>query len=183
MKWSIKKLIAASFFAAAIFGLAFVLGNAITSTFGPGMSGFVSTIFTTLLIVISARITQTKGIFTFTVTLFTILAIPTNLFGPAGPHKIIIGFITGLSYDLVWELFKRNKHSLKVAAFIATAISLILVYFLMKFLNHPKISSLASIIFWAPIVYGFLGVIGAIIGDSIYNKYLKTSGYVKFIQE
>jgi len=183
MKWSIKKLIAASFFAAAIFGLAFILGNAITTAFGPGMSGFVSTIFTTLLIIISAKITLSRGIFTFTVTLFTILAIPTNLFGPAGVQKIIIGLITGLSYDIVWELLKRKKHSLKIAAFVATAISLVLVYFLMKYLNHPKINSLASIIFWAPLVYGALGTIGAIIGESIYEKYLKNSSYVKFIQE
>lgn len=183
MNWTIRKLVAASFFGVAIFGLAFILGSAITTAFGPGMSGFISTILTTVMIIISAKITNARGIFTFTVTLFTILAIPTNLFGPAGPQKIILGLVTGLSYDLVWELMKRSKHSLKIAAFVATSISLVFVYFLMKFLNHPKISSLASIIYWAPFVYGILGVVGAYIGESIFKKYLSGNSYVKFIQD
>lgn len=178
-----KKLLTISFFSAAIFGLAFVLGNAITTAFGPGMSGFISTIFTTLLIVVSAKVTEMRGVFTITITLFTILAIPTSLFGPPGPQKIIIGLLTGLCYDLVWELMGRSKHSLKVAAFIATALSLILVYFLMTKLDHPKLESLKNIIYWAPFVYGLLGAIGAMLGESIYSKFLKDNSYVIFIKE
>lgn len=184
LPWNLKRFITALFFAVATFAISFVLGNAITTMFGPGTSGFVSIFFTTVMVVVAARITEARGVFTIVVTVFTILAIPTNLFGPPGPHKIIIGFFTGLTYDVVWELMKRKRWSLPVAAFVSTALSLVLVFFLMKYLNHPKLETLQKIILYAIPIYGIMGFFSAWIGNNtIYDKFLQNNGFIKFIKK
>lgn len=172
-RWNLKRAFIATVFAAATFALAFVLGNSITVAFGPGTSGFVSAIFTTILVVVSANIVQRFGVFTLMVTLFTVLAIPTNMFGPPGPHKIIIGLITGLTYDIVWYglcSVKFEKVALPIAAAVATGVSLLLVYQLLVYLGHPKMETLGKIVLWMTPIYAILGLLGGWLGNLIYAR-------------
>ena len=82
----------------------------------------------------------------------------------------------------MWEILKRKKWSLIWAAGIATAVSLFCVFVLLKAIEPEKAVKLAKIIFWAPLVYGILGALGAYLGNGIYDKYLSKNQFVKFIQ-
>ncbi len=178
-KWNLKRFFLTAVFAAATFVASFVFGNAITVALGPGMSGIVTIIITTILVVICARLVETMGVFTLMVFLFTFLAIPTNMFGPPGPHKIVIGLITGIVYDVVWNLTGRRKFSLPFAACVATAISIFLIFGLMVYLDHPRKEYLQTILKYIVPLYAFLGFIGGWLGYWIYEKRLASLSIVQ----
>ncbi len=173
LRWDLKHAFVAAVFAAATFAIAFVLGNSITLALGPGTSGFVSAVITTILVVVGANIVRRLGTFTLMVTLFTVLAIPTNLFGPPGPYKIAIGACTGIVYDLVWftlSKLKLEKLALPAAAAVATGVSLLLVFWLLSYLGHPKTDDLRKILVFAVPIYALLGLLGGWLGNVIYGR-------------
>jgi len=168
--WAPKQVVLVAVFAAATFAVSFALGYAVTMSLGPGTSGVFTIVATTVLVVVCARIVPKKGVFTILVTLFTLMAIPTSMFGPPGPHKVIIGLLTGLVYDLTWNLTGRRRFSLPVAAAMATAASIALIFGLMILLGHPRVSYLRSIMYYIVPLYGALGFLGAWFGNWIYDK-------------
>lgn len=172
VKWTLKRFFLTAVFTAATFAASFVLGNAITIALGPGSSGIATIIVTTVLVVICARLVETFGVFTLIVFLFTLLAIPTNMFGPPGPHKIIIGLITGIVYDTVWNITGRKKFSLPFAASIATAVSISLIFGLMVYLDHPRKDYFQATLKFIIPLYAILGFVGGLIGDWIYKRSL-----------
>lgn len=177
--WTVKRVFLTAVFAAATFAASFALGNAITMAAGPGTSGIATIIITTVLVVICARLVETTGVFTLIVTLFTILAIPTNLFGPPGPHKVLIGLITGLVYDVVWNLGARKKFSLPIAAAIATVVSILLIFGLMTYLHYPRADYLKSVLKYIGPMYAVLGFAGGLIGNWIYDRSLSRLSVVQ----
>ena len=178
-KWNAKKIFLTFIFSAATFAASFVLGNAITIAFGPGTSGIATIVVTTILVVICAKLVETRGVFTILVTLFTVLAIPTTMFGPPSPLKILIGFATGFVYDLVWYLIPSKKFSLPLAAALSTIVSIVLIFFLMSFLSYPKADYLRSILYFVIPLYGTLGFLGGVIGEKIYDKSLANLSLIK----
>jgi ABC-type thiamin/hydroxymethylpyrimidine transport system permease subunit len=178
-RWTVKRLFLTAVFAAATFAASFALGNAITLTLGPGTSGIATIIVTTVLVVICARLVETPGVFTLIVTLFTVMAIPTNLFGPPGPHKILIGLLTGLTYDLVWNITGRRRFSLPIAAALATAVSILLIFGLMTYLHHPRADYLKSVLKYIGPMYALFGFLGGVIGNWIYDHSLSRLSVVQ----
>lgn len=169
-KWELKHYVTCGVFAAATFAISFIIGGAVTATLGPGTSGIFTIIITTILIIVCSRIVNFFGVFTLVVTLYTLFAIPTTMFGPPGFPKLIIGFLIGVTYDVIVTIGKRNKKSYPVAAFFATAISIILIYYLLVILGHPRADYLRGILYYAIPLYGVLGGVGAILGNIIYDK-------------
>lgn len=173
--WNKRLLYVACVFAAATFAASFVLGSGITLAFGPGTSGVATIIITTTLIVIGANIVDRRYYFTLTVTLFTVLAIPTTMFGPPGVHKILIGLVTGITYDFVWALCDRmsrlKRVALPLAAALSTAVSITLIYGLMLlvFPEHKGLGTLQKYLPYFILVYGVLGFLGALLGNWIYS--------------
>jgi len=178
-KWSPKQLVLVAVFAAATFAVSFALGYAVTMSLGPGSSGVFTIIATTILVVVCARIVPNYGVFTLLVTLFTVIAIPTNMFGPPGPHKIAIGLLIGIIYDLTWNLLGRRKYSLPIAASIATACSIVFILLLMMLLGHPRVDYLRSILYYAVPLYAGLGFAGAWFGEKIYEKRIRGLPIIK----
>lgn len=175
-KWNAKSFFICVIFAAATFAASFILGGSITLAFGPGTSGIFTIIITTILVVICANIVEKAGTFTITVTLFTVLATPTTIFGPPGPQKIFIGLITGFVYDMVWLLTRKNnllrKYSFPIAAALSTAVSIILIFQLMVYLGHPKADFMKKILYYLIPLYAILGAVGGWLGNKIYTKTL-----------
>lgn len=182
LPWSSKRFFFTVVFSTATFAASFAIGSGITIAFGPGLSGIATILITTIIMVIGANSIKTRGYFTVAVMFFTILAIPTQMFGPAGPHKIFIGFLTGLIYDLVWTIAGRNRtFSLPIAAAVSTAFSIIFILTLMKLFypDHMAIETLSRLWMLFSPIYGALGFIGAWIGNYIFNKSIKDSPLIK----
>lgn len=181
-KWSMKRFFVAIVFAVTIFAVTFALGAAVTAALGPGTSGILTIIITTILIIIAAELVQARGVFTVVVTLFSILAIPTSIFGPPVIAKIGIGFVTGLAYDLVWELCGRRPRGFIVAAAVATAVSILSIFVVMTWVNHPRLDFMRKAIWYLIPLYAALGGVGAWLGHSVVWKRLERAGFVKQLQ-
>ncbi|MCD6565381.1 MAG: hypothetical protein J7K53_05515 [Bacteroidales bacterium] len=156
-----------------VFTLAF--GFPITAALGPGTSGLVTTVITTMVVVIGIRIANRPFAAFLIILLFSILSIPFPFFGPIGPHKIILGFVVGLFYELHSLHFLRisSYWRLVIASSVATCVSLWVMYGMMIFFNLTGIEKLRGFVLVGSIVYAFLAAIGAIIGQKIYFKTLK----------
>ena len=181
-KWKLKHYFICGVFSAATFAISFLLGGAITASLGPGTSGIVTIVITTILVIICARIVELPGAMILVVTLYTLFAIPTTMFGPPGLPKVIIGFLTGLIYDFVITIGKRKKWSYPIAAFFATAISIILIFYLLVILDHPRADYLRNILYYAIPLYVVLGFIGAIFGNWLYDKNLLKLDIIKSLK-
>jgi hypothetical protein len=185
LNWTKKRFFVTLVFAATTFAASFVLGSGITLAFGSGTSGVATIIITTVLIVIGGSIVETRGYFLVAVTLFTVLAIPTSMFGPPGPHKVIIGVLTGLVYDVIWDVTGRKRLSLPSAAAVSTAVSILLIYGLivMFFPEYPKLETLRRLLKYLVPVYGVLGFFGGMLGQWIYGKNLAHLSAIKMLKE
>lgn len=176
-KWNGQCFFMAAAFSAATFAASFVLGSAFTAVLGPGTSGITTIIITTILVVIGALIINTRCIFLVMVMLYTIFAIPTNMFGPPGLQKIFIGLITGAIYDLFWYLttsLKLKRYALPTSAAFATGISIVLIFWLLVILNHPRAEFLKKALIYIIPVYAALGFVGALLGEWIYDKNIRS---------
>lgn len=183
--WSRKRFFVALVFAASTFAASFVLGSGITIALGPGTSGVVTIVITTVLVVIGANMVRTRGYFVVVVSIFTLLAWPTSMFGPPGPHKILVGAATGLVYDLVWSITGRRKFSLPIAAALSTAVSILLICLLITvfFPEHPKRDTIQKLLKYLIPVYAVLGFIGGCLGNWIYAQYLARLSTVKILEQ
>ncbi len=183
--WSLKKIFIVSVFSSATFAVSFAFGEAITATFGPGTSGIITIIMTTILVVICGKIVDVLGTFTLLVLIFSILAIPTTIFGPPGPQKIFIGLGTGIIYDILWYILDKNpfeklkRISPAISASGATGFSIFLMLELLKWLNYPKKEILEKWFVPFLIIYSALGFFGGYLGNWIYENHLKDINIIK----
>jgi len=184
-QWTAKRLYLVIVFAIATFAASFLAGAGITAAFGPGMSGVATIIVTTIVIVVGANIAGTRPYFTIAVTIFTLLAIPTSMFGPPGPYKVVVGLITGIAYDLAWELTGRRRFSLPIAAAVSTAVSIFCIYKLMviAFPTHPRLPDLQRLLPYLIPAYAVLGFIGGWIGNKVYTRSISRISVLRSLQE
>lgn len=179
MRWSSKRLLIALCFGVATFAVSFILGSGITMALGPGTSGLVTIIFTTIIVINGARIVEAPGVFSVMTLTFATLAIPTTQFGPPGVAKVLVAIVTGIVYDLTWLLLGRTRLASGLAAAISTMTSLVAIFLLLVFLGHPRADYLRGILPYALPVYGALGFVGAMIGEWVYRNHLSSLASVR----
>jgi len=162
-------------FAVSTWVLTLAFGFPITAALGPGTSGLITTVITTIVVVIGIRIINKPFAAFLIVLLFSILSIPFPFFGPIGFHKIILGAVVGIIYEIHNLPFLRisSYWRLVIASALATCVSLWVMYGMMLIFNLPGIDKLKSFVLIGSLIYGLLAAIGAIIGQKIYYKTLK----------
>lgn len=173
--WGVREPLVCGATAGLTFAASFVFGGAITTALGPGTSGIVTIVITTIVVVFGAKLVDEIGALTLIVTLYSIFAIPTNMFGPPGPAKIIVGILVGISYEITVFGFKRlGREDLGyISAGAVGAIFAIFLIWGVLILVDPQgatASRLGDVILWIWIPYGILGVIGGWVGIRVYNQ-------------
>lgn len=179
---SSKDLVTCGVFAAVTFAASFTLGGAITAAFGTGMSGIVTIIVTTVIVVVGARIVDKFGAMVVMVTVFSVLAIPTTMFGPPGPHKIIIGLVTGIVYDLVISVFRRSNWGYRLAGGAAALLAIFAIWALLLALNMPGADKIGRVIQYIAPLYFVLGVIGGHLGVWLFDGSLRRLAVVRHLR-
>jgi hypothetical protein len=179
VRWSFKRFLVALAFGVATFVVSWVLGSGITSVLGPGTSGLVTVIFTTIVVIAGARVVEAPGVFTLMTLVFALCAIPTTQYGPPGPQKLVVAIVTGVVYDVIWLALRRTRIASALAAAIATAVSLLAIYRLLVFLSHPRADYLRKTLPFALPLYAILAFIGAIVGEWIYRNHLQNLSAVR----
>lgn len=95
-----------------LFGINFALQALVFLFEIPGASGFLSGLTVPLVLAIICQITRERGTATIAWTLYSLLAIPTQLMGIPGPYKAVLGLLGGLAYDAGYSLLRGRRAGL-----------------------------------------------------------------------
>lgn len=185
-KWESKDFVICGVFAALTFAASFLLGSAITAAAGPGMSGLATIIVTTLIVVVGARIVDKFGAMILMVLLFSLFAIPTTMFGPPGPHKLLVGLVTGVTYDATISVFRRHAWGYRLAGGIGAVVAIFAIWALLASFKLPGTEryahKIATAIHYLAPIYFLLGVVGGHLGVWFFDKSLKDLAVVKSLR-
>jgi hypothetical protein len=188
MKTLLRKTYTILIFAVITWVVTIVFGYPITATLGPGTSGIVTVIITTIIMVVGIRVANNVWAPIGIVTLFSILAIPFPFFGPQGWQKIILGFLVGVIYTFSLTPLPAKRRSVQIwrmtiIAALATCASLWIMFLIMQRFNLPGAEKLKAFVGIGSTVYGVLGGIGAFLGEMIYDRYIKNLSAAKQLQD
>ena len=168
------------------FILAFGLGVAVNTLTGiPLTGGIINGIIVGSVITIGVKGANRFGSATIIWVVFAILAIPTTTFGFPGWYKPIVGFFSGLIWDiLVFFIFNKSRNFLKYivpAGFGAVAIT-IGVFMFMGWFGIPGYDRLKEFLPYLAPIYFLISAVGAWLGLILYKKYLSSNRYIQGLQ-
>jgi len=164
------------------FAVSFLLGGAITAVAGPGTSGIVTIVVTTMLVIIGAKIVNRFGAVTLMVTVFSVVAIPTTMFGPPGPQKVLIGITTGIVYDLTISVLQRRKIGYIMAGGLSSLYAILAIFTVLVWLRLPSAERLRHLLIYFVPVYTLLGGIGGWLGVHVFDRRLSKLAVVRNLQ-
>ena len=170
-------------FGALAFALAYIIGMALTLATGiPIASAAANGIVVCFIMVLGTKIIDKHGAFTLMTLVYSVLAIPTLLLGPPGPHKIIIGLGMGIVFDLIILITKKQSwgYILGSIVFIASGVSLVL--YSMVLLGLPGIERLKQAFVILILVSSLPASIGAFLGIKVFHEKFEKFSLVKDLQ-
>ena len=106
------------------------------------------------------------------------MAIPTLIFGPFGPIKILFGIGTGLIYEVTTFALKRTPMSYIVAAGVSAFVSVYLIYFGSIWLVGAPSPTLAKYRDYFAVAYAILGALGGFIGTRVFIRIQRNTASV-----
>ena len=146
-RFTTKQLVLLALIAAFIFvfDMAFVSG--IEAVVGvPGVGVLVDTIFVLAIATIGGLIVRKPGTFTIIILIYSTLCIPTNIIGPPGAYKLLIGLFLGLFADIVLALFHYRRLGYLISLPIANVLVFPLLLYMMIVLALPGAQELQNTI-------------------------------------
>ena len=165
-----RSLVVGTVFGALVFVVAFVGGFAITAAFGPGTSGVITATSTSALVVLAGHLAARFPTLLTANFVFAALAIPTSLFGPFGPLKILFGIGTGLIYEGIVALMQRSDKSFIISAGASAFVSVYLIFFGSSILIGVVSPTLQKYLHIFALVYGVLGALGGVLGNYLFRR-------------
>jgi ABC-type thiamin/hydroxymethylpyrimidine transport system permease subunit len=183
-KWALSDFVFAGITGALIFAVAFLLGAGIILASGiPATGGIVNILVAVLLMAIAKHIKPKFGFAMLSLTITFAIAIPTIIGGTPGVYKIFVGFIIGLIFDLSIYLFRNSNKSYLLAGCLGAMTSIVSIFFAMKILGLPGIDQLTPLMKYLVPLQGVNGLLGAFLGNLIFNKRLKKLPAIKRIMQ
>jgi hypothetical protein len=178
-----RELAISGVFGALVFVAVFILGSGVLLVTGiPATGGLVNMLVAIFLAVVGAKIIDKFGTITVMLTVTGIISIPTLSFGPPGLHKIPMMFLVGLIIDLVASVLKRENKGYIIGGSIAGFLAPIFIYSTLILLGLPGAEKLEPLLIPLMLVYAVLGLIGAYLGVTTYDKKLKHLSVVQSLK-
>ena len=170
--------------AAIGFAAAFVIGSGVIALTGIPMTGsLVSGLVFFTVFVIGIRGVPRFGSATIAVLLFSILSIPTSIFGPPGIYKVLLGALVGLLFDLMIHLFKKKDWGYIIGAALAEEVAVLGVLAATLILGLPGAEKMKSLILIMLVAQFVVGFVSGYLGIYIYNKKLAALNLFKRLAE
>ncbi|MBI2142553.1 hypothetical protein HYU15_03645 [Candidatus Woesearchaeota archaeon] len=139
----------------------------------------VAAVFFALL----SLIVRKFGAVTIAAGVYSLIAIPTVLFGPPGVYKLFLGIILGLLFDSLLMAFRYSRTGYYVAAAVSYATVVPATYLALLFLGFPAAERLARFVPYLMIWYVIAVIATVWLTMLIYEKKLKNLKVVKQLQE
>jgi len=181
-RFTTKEIILIAVLAAFMFIIDFFIVAPINTITGVhGMGFLIDVIFINAIVTIFALITRKFFSVTILYTLFGLLVIPTSIMGPPTPFKIILGFIIGITADLIIWISKYKTIGFVFGVAVANALSYPIGLLFAILLGLPGVEALRDAILFLTIGVLLLGILGDIFGVWIFKK-IKNKQIVKQLQ-
>lgn len=179
-EWTLRDFIFSGIAGALVFAVVFLLGSGIILATGiPATGGIVNIFAAVLLMTIAVRIIPKFGFATLTMAIVFSIAIPTIVGGPPGAYKPIIGFLLGLSFDVIVTFFRRSTLSHILGGAFSSALSITAIFFAMLILELPGVEQLQPLLKFLIPIQALNGALGAWAGNTIFKKRLENLPAVK----
>lgn len=177
-----KELVFIALLGAFVFVLDFALVVGLEAVMGiPGVGLLIDTIILVAIAIVGAKIVPKFGVFTIWALIYAALAIPTNIIGPPGLYKLVIGLTLGLLADLILFLFRYKKSGYYLCLTISNVLTIPLLYFFLVRLGLPGADELKSaVVYFIPIII-IEGLVGTLLGLKLYDK-IKSKSFVRQLQ-
>jgi|GEM_PF-3249061 len=159
---------------AVSFLVAFVLGTALNLATGtPLTGGLANAVLTAAALTTGVCAMPTFGTGTFLWLVFAFLSIPTMTMGPPGPHKLLVGALGGLLWDVSLYVCRGRKWAFPLAATVMTGAIVVLTFGTLVVFGLPGADKLAKALPFLLVVYLPLGWLGGWLGEHIYATRLR----------
>jgi hypothetical protein len=182
-RFKTKELIVIALVGALLFLIEFLISSVISKVLGlPAVGFLVVIIFWTAIALLGGIIIKKIGTFTLMALIYSLLAIPTEVFGPPGIYKIVPAVLVGGLIDLFVYLFRYKKWAYYIGCSLGQLIGLFLfiaAYFLLGF---PGKEEMIASLWFLIASYGGLALIGAWLGFIIFNK-IKNKTIIKQLRD
>lgn len=181
-KWELNDFVFAGITGALIFAFAFLLGSGIILATGiPATGGVANILVAVFFMTIAKHIKPKFGFATLSLAITFALAIPTIIGGPPGVYKIVVGILIGLTIDMTIFLFRNTNISYLIGCSLGAMVSIISIYFAMIIMDFPGIDKLEPLMKYLVPLQGVNGIIGAFLGNKVFNSRLKSLPAIKKI--
>lgn len=181
LKWITKK---DSVFIAIVAGLSFIIENSLglilfpLAGSVPLIGGTLSAIPDAAIIFLGAYLVPRRGAVLLFSTLLLTLSVVTPSFGPPGFYKIFIGIALGGIFELVL-LHNRSTGLYILATGLAFSLSVPIVFVVWTYMGLPSVALLRSRLPLLIAIYFVEGLLGALIGNFIYQSRLSKMAAVQ----
>lgn len=181
-QFSTKQIIFIALMAALLFALDLALVSGIDAAVGiPGTGVLVDSLLFVSIATIIGLTVRKFGTYTWLAFIYSVLTVPTNLLGPPGIYKLILGLILGLIADIVVIIFKYKKIGYILSLTIANTLLIPFMLFALKFLKLPGADELAKLLWFFIGIVVIESIIGAWIGIKLYDNKISKIKVVKQI--
>lgn len=174
-----KEIIFLTFTGVLMFVVDFIISTGIDAATGiNGIGYMVSGFIFVALGIIGAYTVKRFGSITILGLIYGVLTTPTNILGPPGAQKILLGLLVGLIADFIVWIFKRKRLGYYLSFTIGNLITLPAWIGILILFGLPGVEEIMSIIWIIVGVYIAQGLVGAWIGLRVYDK-IKNKGVIK----
>ncbi|MDP3114071.1 MAG: hypothetical protein Q8M98_04760 [Candidatus Cloacimonadaceae bacterium] len=175
---SLRGSIIAGSFGGVLFGINFTLQLLVGMFRLTGASGFLTGLTVPFFLAIASRMNRQWGTATIIWTLYSFLAIPTELMGVPGPYKLLVGFMGGLAYDVGYCGLKCKPFALYIALILyVVMLSLgFYVVFITGLVQDIVGGSILKILTIVPLVFIIEGMLSTFAASRFMKKYSRLFG-------
>lgn len=182
--WELNDFVFAGITGALIFAFAFLLGSGIILATGIPATGGIANIFVAVILMTIAKHIKPKfGFATLALAITFTIAIPTIIGGTPGAYKIIVGILIGITIDSFVLIFKNSNVSYLIGCTLGAMVSIVSIFIAMKVMDLPGVDKLQPLMIYLVPIQGVNGLLGAFLGNYLFNSKLKNLPAIKRILE
>lgn len=182
--WELNDFVFAAITGALIFAFAFLLGSGIILVTGvPATGGIANILVAVFFMTIAKHIKPKFGFATLALAITFTIAIPTIIGGTPGVYKIIVGILIGLTIDFTVLILRGSNISYLIGCSFGAMVSIVSIFLAMKVMNFPGIEKLQPLMKYLIPFQGLNGLLGAFLGNKVFNSRLKDLSVIKKFME
>lgn len=170
-KFKTKQLIFITLIGVLLFLMELLIATVLDVIIGvPGAGFLVVIIFFGALAVVGGLVVRKFGTFTLMSLIYSVLAIPTPVFGPPGFYKVLAALVVGLFADVMVSIFGYRKIGYYLGLVIGNLMGLVFFAAAFVWLGFPESNQILSQFWFLFILYAIEAAIGVWLGFWIYGK-------------